>query len=287
MSTPDTAAAAPPRPVRVPRRVTVLDVERLTPHLTRIAFGGAALEGFGAGAFTDHYVKLLLPPPGAPYAEPFDVEDVRARLPREQWPRTRTYTVRDWDAEAGRLTIDFVVHGDSGVAGPWAAGAKVGDQLQLNGPGGAYAPDPAAAWHLMVGDTSVVPAIAASLARVPAGVPVHVLLEVDGPEDELPLETPGDLHLRWHHRRDRSAPDDEPLLDAVRALDFPSGRLHGFVHGEAATVRAVRRHLLAERGVPREALSVSGYWKRERTEEGWREDKAEWNRLAEEDVAGA
>ena len=34
-----------------------------------------------------------------------------------------------------------------------------------------------------------------------------------------------------------------------------------------------------------EALSVSGYWKRSRTEEGWREDKAEWNRLAELDAA--
>jgi hypothetical protein len=39
------------------------------------------------------------------------------------------------------------------------------------------------------------------------------------------------------------------------------------------------------RAVPREALSVSGYWKRMRTEEGWREDKADWNRQAEQDVA--
>ena len=74
-------------------------------------------------------------------------------------------------------------------------------------------------------------------------------------------------------------------LDAVRALEFPPGRVHAFVHGEATTVRDVRKHLLVERGLPREALSVSGYWKRTRTEEGWREDKAEWNRLAELDVA--
>jgi hypothetical protein len=32
-------------------------------------------------------------------------------------------------------------------------------------------------------------------------------------------------------------------------------------------------------------VSVSGYWKRARTEEGWREDKAEWNRQVEEDLA--
>ena len=48
----------------------------------------------------------------------------------------------------------------------------------------------------------------------------------------------------------------------------------------------MRRHLLVERGLAREALSVSGYWKRDRTDEGWREDKAEWNRQAEADEAG-
>ena len=107
---------------------------------------------------------------------------------------------------------------------------------------------------------------------------MHVLVEVDGPEEEQPLRTPGDLHLTWLHGRD-------VLPAAVAALDFPPGRLHAFVHGEASTVRAIRRHLLVDRGVPREALSISGYWKRDRTEEGWREDKPEWNRLVELDAA--
>ena len=80
---------------------------------------------------------------------------------------------------------------------------------------------------------------------------------------------------------------DELLADAVRALDFPPGELHAFVHGEASAVRAVRRHLFAERGIPRESVSISGYWKRRRTEEGWREDKPEWNRLVEADLAPA
>ncbi|WP_354697618.1 hypothetical protein DSM112329_03254 [Paraconexibacter sp. AEG42_29] len=280
--------AAPPRPAgRRNRRATVLATETLTPHLTRIVLGGPDLVDFGAGAFTDHYVKLLLPPPGASYAEPFDADDIRARLPKDEWPRTRTYSVRNWDADAQQLTIDFVVHGDTGVAGPWAANAKPGDELQFNGPGGAYLPDPEAAWHLMVGDTCVVPAIAASLGRVPPGVPVHVLLEVDGPDDELELTSTGDLRLTWLHRSARTAPDQDQLLDAVTALEFPPGVPHAFVHGEASMVRAVRRHLLAERELPREALSASGYWKQTRTEEGWREDKAEWNRLAEQDVAPA
>ena len=269
------------RPTRRVLRTKVREVRRLTPHLIRVVVGGEDLEGFSAGTFTDHYVKLQIPPPGAPYSAPFDPEDVKARLPREQWPRTRTYTVQDWDEQNKLLTIDFVHHGDTGVAGPWAAAAKPGDGLQLTGPGGAYTPDPEADWHLMVGDESVLPAISASLRRVPAGAPVHVIVEVDGPGDEVALDSPGDLHLTWLHRNG----NEDALVDAVRALDFPAGAVHAFVHGEAAAVRALRRHLVVDRGVPREALSVSGYWKRERTEEGWREDKAEWNRLVEQDAA--
>jgi NADPH-dependent ferric siderophore reductase len=248
------------RPPRTPRRVRVLETRTLTPPMIRVVVGGEELAGFGAGAFTDHYVKLRITPRG------------------EDETRTRTYTVRDWDAEQGRLTIDFVHHGDHGVAGPWAASARPGDELLLLGPGGAYTPDPDAGWHLLAGDASVIPAIAASLRRIPAGVPVHVLIEVDGPEEEQPLETPGDLRLQWLHGSDRVA-------DAVAALDFPPGTVHAFVHGEASAVREIRRHLLVDRGLPREALSISGYWKRTRTEEGWREDKAEWNRLVEQDVA--
>jgi NADPH-dependent ferric siderophore reductase len=268
---------------RIPARAEVVEVQPLTPHMVRIVLGGDSLSGFTMGAFTDHYVKLQFPAAGASYTVPFDAEDIQARFPRDQWPRTRTYTVRAWDHERRQLTIDFVHHGDTGVAGPWAASARPGDVLQLRAlqPGGAYAPDPAADWHLMVGDPSVVPAISASLARVRPGVPAHVLIEVDGPEDELPMASSGDLHVSWV-RRDGTG---EPLAAAVGALEFPAGAVQGFVHGEAGSVRAVRRHLLVDRGVPREALSVSGYWKRTRTEEGWREDKADWNRLVEADVA--
>jgi NADPH-dependent ferric siderophore reductase len=273
---------APARRTRRVIQTRVEDVRRLTPHLIRVVVGGEDLEGFGAGEFTDHYVKLQIPPKGAPYSAPFDAEDVKARLPRDQWPRVRSFTVRHWDAERNLLTLDFVDHGDVGVAGPWASAARPGDGLQLMGPGGAYAPDPAADWHLMVGDEAVLPAIAASLERVAEGVPVHVVVEVSGPDEEIDLETPGDLRVTWLHRR---AGADDALVEAVRALAFPEGAVHAFVHGEAAAVRAVRRHLVVDRGVPREALSVSGYWKRGRTDEGWREDKPEWNRLVEADEA--
>ncbi len=120
---PATQNARPPKPARRQIVTRVESVERLTPGMLRIVVAGDDLTGFGAGPFTDHYVKLVLPPAGAPYAPPFDPEQIKAELPREQWPRMRTYTVRAWDPEANRLTLDFVVHGDEGLAGPWAAGA--------------------------------------------------------------------------------------------------------------------------------------------------------------------
>lgn len=269
-------------PPRRARLVHVESVQRLTPGMIRIAFTGDDLHDFAADQFTDHYVKLQIPPPGASYAPPFDLDDLKARLPRGEWPRVRTYTVRAWEPDRRRLTIDFVVHGDRGVAGPWAAAARPGDPLMLLGPGGGYAPDPTARRHLMVGDASVIPAIAASLTRVPAGVPVDVLVQVDGPEEEQPLSSPGELRLTWVR-------DEAALLDALRALELPAdgdGAVQAFVHGEAGAVREIRRHLLADRGLPRTALSVSGYWKRTLDDEGWRAVKRAWNEAVEQDVAG-
>ena len=250
----------PNRPRRPPRTTTVTDVSRLTPSMVRIVVEGPDLADFAVGEFTDHYVKT------------------------RHGDSTRTYTVRDFDAEAKRLTLDFVVHGDSGVAGPWAGSARVGDTLMFSGPGGGYAPSPDADWHLMVGDDSVIPAIAVSLGRVPEGVPVYVVIEVDGPEHEQPLETPGDLHLTWLHRTAGPGEAPELLLEGVRALDFPAGRGQAFVHGEAQAVLLVRRHLIRERDFGADQLSATGYWKLRRTDEQWREEKRAWIAEAEQDL---
>ena len=51
-----------------PRLVGVLRTERLTDDMVRVVFGGD-LGDFAVGAFTDHYVNIQFPPPGAPYIQ--------------------------------------------------------------------------------------------------------------------------------------------------------------------------------------------------------------------------
>ncbi len=114
-------------------------------------------------------------------------------------------------------------------------------------------------------------------------MPVFVLAEIDDDGERQPLESPGDLRVVWAE----TEPGGAPLLAAVAALALPDGPGQALVHGEASTVRAVRRHLLVDRAMAPEAVSASGYWKRTLTDEGWRADKAEWLRQAEADLERA
>ncbi|MCX5202316.1 siderophore-interacting protein [Streptomyces sp. NBC_00237] len=270
------------RPARkAPRahEAKVVRTERITPHMVRVVLGGEALAGLAADEFTDHYVKVLFPAPGVTYPEPFDMARIREEFPAEQWPTNRTYTIRSWDAEARELAIDFVVHGDEGLAGPWAARAQVGETVRFLGPGGGYAPDPTADWHLLVGDESALPAIAAALERMPEGAVVHAFVEVPDAAEEQKIEAPAGVAVTWLHRG--AAPVGEQLVEAVRNLAFPAGDVQAFVHGEAGFVKELRRLLRVEREIPRERLSISGYWRLGQDDDAWRAVKREWNEQVE------
>ena len=147
------------------------------------------------------------------------------------------------------------------------------------GPGGGYAPSPTADWHLLAGDESALPAIAAALEGMPAGAPVRAFIEVADAAEEQKLECPGDVEIVWLHRGDR--PVGETLVAAVRDLEFLDGEVHVFVHGEATFVKDLRGHLRLDRGLPPAQLSISGYWRLGLNEDGWQSTKREWNQAVE------
>src|SRR3954453_5401047 len=109
--------------------LTVTGTTRLSPSLLRVHLRSHDLSAFVGSEFTDRYVKLVFPVDGRPPPEPLDMRPLRETLPPEQMPVVRPYTALSPDVAAGTLDIDFVVHGDEGVAGPWAARARPGDTL--------------------------------------------------------------------------------------------------------------------------------------------------------------
>ena len=255
-------------------RFTVAATSWVTPSLRRVHLRTDDLSAFAGSNFTDRYVKLVFPQPGVDYPEQMDVRALRGTMPAEDLPDVRTYTALNPDLVEGTIDIDFVIHGDEGIAGPWAARATVGDTLLLNGPGGAYRPDPSADWHLLVGDESALPAVTAALDSLPRTAVARVVVLVDSAEHEPELALPAATTVTFVHRDGSSMYDS--LEAAVRALDWPDGRVHAFVHGEAEDVmHGVRPYLRGERGLGRDQLSVSGYWRRGRTEEGFRAWKSE------------
>lgn len=254
--------------------LTVTSAELVTPRMRRVWFRSDDLSAFADSVCSDRYVKLVFPKEGVTYPDPLDVRALRGVVPPEDMPTVRTFTALFPDLERATMAIDFVLHGDEGVAGPWAAAAAPGDQLIVNGPGGAYRPDPTADWHLLVGDESALPAIAAALEDLPQDAAVRVVALVDSGDHEPELKLPAGGEVTFVHRSEVGP--EGGLEAAVRALDWLPGRVHAFVHGEAQEVmRGLRPYLFNERGVPREQVSVSGYWRRGRNEEGFREWKSE------------
>jgi NADPH-dependent ferric siderophore reductase len=241
--------------------------------MVRIVAGGDGFTEYVNNDFVDRYVKIAFPQPGMDYPEPLDLWAVRETMPREQWPYTRTYTVRWVDEAARELAIDFVIHGDEGLAGPWAASARPGDSLIFTGPGGGYNPDPTADWHLLAGDEAALPACAAVIESLPADATGMAFLEVDTDADIQAIAAPAGLQLVWLKREGAPAGASELLVNAVRDAEWPEGRVDVFAHGERGYMKGLREVLFRERGLERSQVSLSGYWAQGRVEDDFQAEK--------------
>lgn len=273
----------------------VVRTEKLTDHMVRVVLGGTGYDTFRPSQFTDSYVKVVVVRQDAAAVaalpQPLTLDSFDG-LPEEDRPVIRTLTVRRADPVAREIAIDVSVHGDHGVAGPWAAGAQPGQPVYLMGPNGAYAPDPAADWHLLAGDESALPAIAAALEALPPDAVGKAFIEVAGPDDEIALTAPPGVQLNWLHRGGRAdlvgqdrAGDNAPLIEAVTTTLWLPGQVQVFIHGEAqAVMHNLRPYIRKERGVDAKWASISGYWRRGRTEETFRQWKKE---LASKEAAEA
>jgi NADPH-dependent ferric siderophore reductase len=221
-------------------------------------------------------------------------------LPDDRRPYLRTYTVRAARPQRGEIDVDLVLHGvDDGHPGPaasWAAAAVVGDPIVLLGPdrhgtgrawGVEWAP-PAAGTLFLAGDETAVPAISAIVEALPAGRRTIAVLEVPDAADVLSLRVPPVVEVRWLVRGARAR--GEALGPAVHSalcelgvaapaagtdpedVDLEGGILwevpeagadgcYAWLAGEAGMVKALRRRLVRDLGVPRTSVAFMGYWR--------------------------
>ena len=271
MSESTTSVAGRVRPARPQAVLTVLGRERLSPHTVRITAGGPGFDALRMNEFTDKYAKILFADPGLGLTPPYDLAALRESLPPGRQPVTRTYTLRRADVERQQVAVDFVVHGDEGIAAPWAARAEPGDVLTLSGAGGAYRPDPDCDWHLLAGDESALPAICSALEALPGDARGIAYLETSDPGEYLDAKPPAGLEIIWLQRPE---PGSRPrlLADTLLAGPWLSGRADVFAHGERESMKAVRAALKTRLG-DGDQLSLSGYWASGRTEDAFQSEK--------------
>ena len=165
----------------------------------------------------------------------------------------RRYTIRRARPDAGELDLDVLLHG-AGPGSAWGRDATPGDPVQFQGPRGKLTLT-RANWHLLCGDESALPAIAAICEALPADEAAIAVIEVQDSADELPVAA--DMH--WVHRAERSPGTPDLIMAAVGGLRLPVGAGHAYLLGETRSMVSLRAQL-ESRGIAHEAIFVKGYW---------------------------
>jgi len=231
------------------RTVTMTTREWLAPDYVRVRLAGADLAGFDSPGADDH-MRLFFPE-----STPGSIEELRAAPSRE-------YTPLAWGDDW--LDVEFAVHGDQGVAAPWAASAPLGSSIGVGGPRGSAVITGAPGSWLLVGDETAIPAIRRSAAQIPAGVPARIVIETVSPGREIDIDAPVDVE--WLHRGDK--PSGSALiafLDSMTQPDAVGDDAFVFIAAEQSIVKPGRA-LLERWGVDPAQAVVKGYWKRGESE---------------------
>ncbi|MCQ1579953.1 SIP domain-containing protein [Streptomyces parvus] len=262
-----------PRPVVtfpiVLRELTVLRVADVTPGMRRVTLGGEQLRAFHrdgldlpalrSEGFDDH-VKFFFADGDAPPVLPG--QNVSSLdWPADARPIAKDYTPVRYDPEAGEIDFDFVRH-EGGVASSWAQAVKPGEVTWIAGPKMSHGHPEGVDWLLVIGDETALPAIGRWLAEMPAGTRARVFIEVGEESHRQELPTEADATVTWLTRDGAPAGSTDLLERAVRSMEWLPGEVYVWAAGEAVTLKGLRRHLSAERGVPRERTHITGYWRR-------------------------
>jgi NADPH-dependent ferric siderophore reductase len=258
-----------------PRLATmhVLRSERISPSFARVTLGGGDIDDFAFMGY-DQWFRLFLPVSEASLSRLPAKLDTFAYLrylaiARTDRPVLRNYTVRAFRAvgpDGPELDVDFVLHGSaaagtSGPAATWAATCAPGDAVAILDEGIAFCPPAEPAPHVaLVADETALPAAAGILGSLPRDARGTAYLEVPHADDRQGLDEPAGVDVRWVVRDAPGAIPGAAALAVASGAPVPSEPLSAWVAGEQQLASGLRRHWV-QAGVPKDAISFSGYWK--------------------------
>jgi NADPH-dependent ferric siderophore reductase len=183
------------------------------------------------------------------------------RMPTEVRPHLRNYTVRDLRPREGELDVDFVVHGEVGIASRWAQRTEPGDRVALLDQGRGFDLDPAATEQLLVADETGMPAVLGILRDLPEDARGHAYVELPDPADAQPVVGPAGVEVHWLPRSNGQRPGSVALETVRREWRPGGGVLSGYLVGGQALPAGLRRWLVAEHQVPKRQITFVGYWR--------------------------
>jgi len=241
--------------------------EQVTPHMVRLTVTGDDLAEFPDRGY-DQWFRMFLPKHDADQALKKLPERVDLvgwlkfmRVPEATRPVMRNYTVRAFRKAERELDIDFIVHGDDGVAAPWARTAEPGDRLAIIDQGTGFELDPAIDTHLLVGDETALPAILGILRDLPRHHRGAAYIELPDAADEQPHEAPDGVDVRWLARPADAAPGTHALRVVKEQWTPPADAFDAYLVGEQALATGLRRWLVTELKVPKNRVTFVGYWR--------------------------
>ena len=243
----------PPGQRPAPRSLIVLANRQVTPHMQRLTLGGPGLADFPAGQ-EGGYVKLMLPPAAG-----------------TERPLVRTYTIRA--QRPGEIDVDFALHGigeaGDGSLGPatrWATAARPGATILVGGPGPAKPLPPGFERYLIAGDMTALPAISVNLERLDRDARGLAVIRILDEADRQAIDHPAGVELVWLVNAEPGTQASQ-LADRLRAAGWSDERVYAWAASEFSAMRALRAYLHDERGLGREQLYRSSYWKHGDTED--------------------
>lgn len=239
--------------------LTITRVERLNGQMVRIIAGAPDLDGYRSNGALDEYVKVFVADPRLGLEPPYDMRDLRQRLPREQVPRSKSYTIRWIDTMVPELAIDFVVHGQPGTVGHWAGTVQPGAPLVISPARSKSRLALNAEYHVLAADEAGAPAICKVLEALPENTQGIALLEVADHNAMFDVKHPSGIDLRWISRDGTVPGRSDALATALQSLPRPHQRTGVIAHAERSAIKQLS-HVIREWNLDKHATHISSYW---------------------------